>query len=46
MGGAKKAGAISRWKSDPGKAEQAAWKQVLPEAAATPNPYTAVAWGV
>ena len=32
-----KAGAISRCKSGPGKAEQAAWKRVLREAAVTPN---------
>ena len=35
--GASKAGAISRCKSGPGKAQQAAWKRVLREAAATPN---------
>src|SRR5215813_602598 len=34
--GAKKAGAIGRCKSDPGKAEQAAWKRVLREPTATP----------
>ena len=32
-----KAGAISRCKSDPGKAEQAAWKRVLREAAVRSN---------
>ena len=32
-----KAGAISRCKSGPGKAQQAAWKRVLREAAAMPN---------
>ena len=35
--GASKAGAISRCKSGPGKAQQAAWKRVLREAAATSN---------
>jgi hypothetical protein len=35
--GASKAGAISRCKSDPGKAERAAWKRVLREAAVMPN---------
>ena len=35
--GAKKAGAFSRCKSGPGKAERAAWKRVLREAAVTPN---------
>jgi hypothetical protein len=34
--GAKQAGAIGRWKSDPGKAEQATWKQVLREPTVTP----------
>jgi hypothetical protein len=33
--GAKQAGAIGRWKSDPGKAEQAAWKRVLREPTVT-----------
>jgi len=32
-----KAGAISRCKSGSGKAQQAAWKRVLREAAVTPN---------
>ena len=35
--GASEAGAISRCKSGPGKAQQAAWKRVLREAAAMPN---------
>src|SRR5215207_11439693 len=35
--GAKKGGAISRCESGPGKAQQAAWRRVLREAAATPN---------
>jgi hypothetical protein len=35
--GASEAGAISRCESGPGKAQQAAWKRVLREAAATPN---------
>jgi hypothetical protein len=42
------AGAISRWKSGPGKAERAAWKRVLRESDgnAGHEAYTAVAWGV
>jgi hypothetical protein len=42
------AGAISRWKSGPGKAQQAAWKRVLRESDgnAGHEAYTAVAWGV
>jgi hypothetical protein len=42
------AGAISRWKSGPGKAQQAAWKRVLRESDgnAGREAYTAVAWGV
>jgi len=42
------AGAICRWKSDPGKAQQAAWKRVLRESDgnAGHEAYTAVAWGV
>jgi hypothetical protein len=35
--GVSRADAISRCKSDPGKAEQAAWRRVLREAAAMPN---------
>src|SRR3984893_7788776 len=35
--GASEAGAIGRCKSGPGKAQQAAWKRVLREAAAMPN---------
>jgi len=35
--GASEAGAIRRCKSDPGKAERAAWKRVLREAAVMPN---------
>ena len=35
--GARQAGVISRCKSGPGKAQQAAWKRVLREAAVTPN---------
>ena len=46
--GASEAGAISRWKSGPGKAQQAAWKRVLRESDgnAGREAYTAVAWGV
>jgi len=39
FGGSKvrqEAGAISRWKSGPGKVQQAAWKRVLREPTATP----------
>ena len=51
FGGAKvrqEAGAISRWKSGPGKAQQATWKRVLRESDgnAGHEAYTAVAWGV
>jgi hypothetical protein len=35
--GVSKADAVSRCKSDPGKAEQAAWRRVLREAATMPN---------
>jgi len=35
--GVSQADAVSRCKSDPGKAERAAWKRVLREAAAMPN---------
>jgi hypothetical protein len=43
-----KAGAISRCRSDPRKAERASWKRVLrePPAIAGDEAYTAVAWGV
>ena len=51
FGGAKvrqEAGAISRWKSGPGKAQQVTWKRVLRESDgnAGHEAYTAVAWGV
>jgi hypothetical protein len=35
--GARQAGAIGWWKSSAGKAQQATWRRVLREAAATPN---------